>query len=100
MLFFKSLAVLSTLAFGALSSLAAPAGTTETGLVARCDCDSLPTIIGVLKDDISVGIAAIGAVGVSVAIVAVEVFGVVVVIAVGVGHLNMLMEGIVGVGGG
>ncbi|GJE88830.1 hypothetical protein PsYK624_049170 [Phanerochaete sordida] len=62
MLFFKSLAVLSTLAFGALSGLAAPAGTTETGLVARCDCDSLPNIIAVLKDDISVSVGAIAAI--------------------------------------
>ena len=62
MLFFKSLAVLSTLAFGALSALAAPAASTaETGLVARCDCDSLPVILSTLKDDISVSVAALGA---------------------------------------
>ncbi|EKM51746.1 uncharacterized protein PHACADRAFT_262062 [Phanerochaete carnosa HHB-10118-sp] len=62
MLFFKSLAVLSALAFGAISSLAAPAPVTETGLVARCSCDSLPTIIATLKDDISVSVAAIAAI--------------------------------------
>ena len=60
MLFFKSLAVLSTLAFGAISSLAAPAGTTETGLVARCDCDKpIPAILADVQADISVGLQAL-----------------------------------------
>ena len=54
MLFFKSLAVFSTLAFGALSAFAAPAASAvENGLVARCDCKPVPAIM----DDLNVGIA-------------------------------------------
>ena len=61
MLFFKSLAVFSTLAFGALSALAAPAASAvENGLVARCDCDSIPTIFADVKADLKVHIDALG----------------------------------------
>ena len=61
MLFSKSLAVLSTLAFGALSVLAAPAPVSpvENALVARCGCDSVPTIFADLTVDIQVDLDAL-----------------------------------------
>lgn len=46
MLSFKSIAVFATLAFGAISSMAAPlTDDTVSSLVARCGCESVPTII-------------------------------------------------------
>lgn len=59
MLFSKSLAVLSTLAFGALSALAAPVTPVEHALVARCDCTSIPDIFVGIQADISVHIDAL-----------------------------------------
>lgn len=57
MLSFKSLAVFATLAFGAVSSLAAPLldndNVAVNALVARCNCKPL----SVIMDDLSVGIA-------------------------------------------
>ncbi|PSS34192.1 hypothetical protein PHLCEN_2v1759 [Hermanssonia centrifuga] len=55
---FKSLAVFSTLAFGALSALAVPVldhnnVDANAVVVARCDCDSVPNIIA----DVTVAIA-------------------------------------------
>lgn len=61
MFFFKSLAVFSTLAFGALSALAAPAASAvENGLVARCDCKPVPAIFADLTADIAVSVTALG----------------------------------------
>ena len=50
MLFSKSIAVFATLAFGAISSLAAPV-VDNTAIVARCDaCDAQKGVAGVLVD--------------------------------------------------
>lgn len=57
MLSFKSIAVFATLAFGAISSMAAP--TTEntiSSLVARCGCESVPTIITDVKAAVAVSV--------------------------------------------
>ena len=52
-------AVLSTLAFGALSPLAAPTSPVENALAARCDCDSVPTIFAGVQADIQVNLDAL-----------------------------------------
>lgn len=50
MLSFKSIAVFATLAFGAISSLAAPT-VDNTALVARCDaCDAQKGVAGIFAD--------------------------------------------------
>lgn len=50
MLFSKSIAVFATLAFGAISSLAAPV-VDNTAIVARCDaCDAQKGVAGILID--------------------------------------------------
>jgi hypothetical protein len=61
MFFSKSLAVLTTLAFGALSALAAPApiSPVENALAARCDCQSVPAIFADLTVDIQVNLNAL-----------------------------------------
>ena len=60
MLFSKSLAVLSTLAFGALTALAAPVSPVENALVARCGCKNVNDVIVDLTADIKVNVDILG----------------------------------------
>ena len=66
MLSFKSIAVFATLAFGAISSLAAPAPILDdntivtNAIVKRCGCKSVPTIIADVHAAVAVHVDAIG----------------------------------------
>lgn len=59
MFFFKNLAVVATLAFGAISSVVAAPMTSESNVLARCGCDSPAGIVTDVTAAVSVHLDAL-----------------------------------------